>query len=101
MPTLQTILRPMVDLTPIERLCDEIKSLALEAGDIPESMLEQLRRLPDEIGDELLLSGPVPTTRTGELVIEVGIRKGGRIDACIAALRALRDGRGGVHGGSL
>lgn len=87
------------DLSEIKRQANELASLGLEAGNIPQSVLEQLRALVEKIGDELVFSGLVATLGTGEQVITLRFREGGRFDACMAALRALCDGRELGHGG--
>lgn len=69
--------------------CRELVLLGLEAGDIPEGVLGDLRSLIDEIGDELAFARDVPA---GDVVFRVGFREGGKFDRVAAALRALADG---------
>lgn len=89
----------MADFSEFRRQAAELASLGREAGEIPELILEQLRALVDKIGSELCFDGPVATRGTGEQVIKIRFREGGEFDSCMAALRALRDGREFGHGG--
>lgn len=80
------------DLSELQRQADELTSLGFEARNIPQSILEPPRALVEKLGDELVLSGPVPAIGTSEQIVSVRFREGGRFDLCAAALRALRDG---------
>lgn len=81
------------DMSAFHEQAERLASLALEAGDIPECILEELRLLVEHLSEELLLSGAVPAGGAGNYVIRPRFKEGGRYDACMAALRALRDGR--------
>lgn len=89
MPTIEL----KADCSKFEQQLAEFKSLLGEAGDLPEQILESLRALSDNIREEICLDGPVTTSGTGESVVFLRIREGGRFDACVAALRAFCDGR--------
>jgi hypothetical protein len=85
------------------RLAEQVKflkSLLLEAGDVPESLLGQVRGLLDSLDGELTFGRAVSTSRTGEHVVEISFREGGKFDGCVAALRAFRDGKS-VHDASV
>ena len=69
-----------------------LSALWLEAGDIPESVLNELRGLVENISDELVLGSPMSAGRAGEHVASLRLREGGQLDRCAAALRAFRDG---------
>lgn len=81
--------RLSADFSQFEAQLNELKSLALEARDIPESVLKELRGLIEHMGEELTLSRPVSAGTAGEMVVLAGFREGGRLDRCAAALRAL------------
>lgn len=81
------------DLSELSRQCEELRSLALEAGNIPESILEELHALIDNLGEEITLDGDMTAGGTGVIVIKVNLREGGRFDRCMSALRAFRDGQ--------
>ena len=83
--------RLVADFSQFEAQMSELKSLALEAGDIPEGVLKELRGLAEHISEELTFGRPVSTGATGEMVVLAGFRQGGRFDRCAAALRALRN----------
>ena len=82
--------RLSADFSQFEAQLNDLKSLALEAGDIPESVLKELRGFIEHINEELTLSCPVSAGTAGEMVVIAGFRPGGRFDRCAAALRALR-----------
>lgn len=87
----------LADTSVLSRQIAELESLRLEAGDIPESVLQSLRGLVEQIGDELTFTGGMTARGTGELVIGIRFREGGQFDRCAAALRTLRDGSQFVH----
>lgn len=72
--------------------------LELDAGDIPQSVLDDLSRLPDELCGELIFAEPPLAIRADEHVVQLGFREGGVIDRVTAALRARRDGNNIGHG---
>jgi len=87
------------DFSVFKLQCDELTSLALESGDVPESILHKLRTLIHEIGigNELAFSCAMPAGGASEAVVVVSFRKGGKFDSCVAALRALRNGNSCSH----
>ena len=98
-PTGPLIVTLNADLSEFQKQADELVSLRLEAGELPESVLTLLNGLLDKLGDELVFSGPVSTRGAREQVISLRFREGGKFDSCMAALRALRDGDRVGHGG--
>ena len=77
--------------------CRDLVLLGLEAGDIPECVLDELRGLLDDLGHELAFASDVPALGASQVVVRIGFREGGKFDSCAAALRALRDGRKSGH----
>ena len=80
------------DFSTFKLQCEELASLALEAGDIPESILQELRTLSHEISNELAFSCIMPAGGACEAIAVLSFRKGGKFDSCAAALRALGNG---------
>lgn len=87
------------DLSVFERQVAELKSLWFEAGDVPERLLDELRALPEKLGDELVFGESALAAGAGEQIVALRFREGGEFDRIATALRALRDGREFRHGG--
>ena len=79
----------VADTSQLALQCKELSSLALEAGNIPESILRDLRDLLHKVSDELVFCSDTPAIGAGKLVVSVRFREGGKFDLCAAALRAL------------
>jgi hypothetical protein len=87
------IIELKADVSALERQVGELRALWLEAGQVPQSILQDLRDLADKPGHELAFGSELTTRRADEHVVEICFREGGKFDRCMAALRALRDGR--------
>lgn len=97
-PPAPLVIEIKADLSVFARQFAELKSLWLEAGDVPELLLHELNGLTDELGSELAFGSSVSTSGAGQQIVEIGFREGGKFDRIAAALRALRDGREFGHG---
>lgn len=76
----------------------QIQSLCLEAGNIPEGILQLLRQGFDAMGEEIFLNSAVAARGADHLVIEARFKVGGNISNALIALRALVFGDGDGHG---
>jgi len=97
-PPAPLVIKLKADCSVFARQCADLKSLWLEAGDVPESVLHELNGLTDELGGELALARRVSASGAGEQIVEIRFREGGKFDRIAAALRALRNGREFGHG---
>lgn len=79
------------DVSELQAQVAELKRLCLEAGDIPESILQELRAVPERGFLERELEIFTATTAgDANSVLGLRLRRGGDHDRLCAALRALK-----------
>lgn len=78
------------DCSELDAFMRELSALVEPLDDLPEELVGSLRGLVSNLGDEILLAERVPAGAAGKQVVRFGVKPGGRLELCLAALRAFR-----------
>ena len=89
-----TTLQLMADTGPFVSVCEEIASLAREAGGFPEDIAALIHDGLEHMSEEVTLRSGV-SAGTGEICVHIELRPDGRFSRALAALRTLKVERNG------
>jgi hypothetical protein len=87
----------LADFSAFERPLNKLRSLGLETLHVPENIPEPRRTLVEKLSDEMVFGKLALAVGTRKKVMGVSLRECSGIDACMAAVRALRDGPEFIH----